>query len=376
LDKLELMQTPVEHASSRREFLRRLTLGAALLSTADLTRLVATVATPPRKLGVALLGLGYYSNGELGPALRQTKLCQLSGVISGSPEKAARWAKDYNLSPKNLYNYETMDRLADNPDIDIVYVVTPNALHAEHTIRAARAGKHVLCEKPLALSEDEVDRIAAAGRESGVVIAEAFMYRHHPQTPRLKALVDDGAIGAVRFARGSFSFPLSRPNDVRLRPEWGGGCLWDVGCYPLSLARFVLGAEPLEVFGSAVSGATGVDETFAGQLVFPGGVLVQVDGGFRSPFRAEFEVAGTEGVIRLRHPFKPRPELPLQLERDGEVTTFAVEPADRYRLEVEDLAAAVVTGRPPRVSLAESRGNVAAIVALLRSAREGRPIRL
>ena len=133
-----------------------------------------------------------------------------------------------------------------------------------------------------------------AARESGVVLAEAFMYRHHPQTLKVKELVDGGAIGAVRFVRGTFSFPLSRPDDVRLRPEWGGGCLWDVGCYPLSFTRFLLGAEPVEVFGSQVVGPSGIDETFAGQLVFPGGVLAQIDAGFRSPFRAELEIAGTD----------------------------------------------------------------------------------
>jgi xylose dehydrogenase (NAD/NADP) len=243
-------------------------------------------------------------------------------------------------------------------------------------VRAAAAAKHVLCEKPLALGEDEVDRIEAAGRAAGVVIAEGFMYRHHPQTLKVKELVDSGAIGDARFVRGTFRFPLSRPNDVRLRPEWGGGCLWDVGCYPLSLARFLLGAEPVEVFGSAVPGATGVDETFAGQLVFPGGVLAQFDAGFRSPFRAELEVAGTTGMIRVRHPWKPRPDQPLVVQRGSEAETIAFEPVDRYRLEIEDLAAAICTGRPPRVTLAESRGNVRTIAALLQSAREGRPVRL
>jgi predicted dehydrogenase len=324
-----------------------------------------------RVLGWGLLGTARINRMVI-PALRVSPGNRLVAVASRDALKAAAYAREWGIERA----YGSYEALLDDPAVDVVYVPLPNHLHAEWTIRAARAGKHVLCEKPLALSEAEVDRIEAAAGGSGVVVAEAFMYRHHPQTLRLKALVDSGTIGAVRFARGSFSFPLSRSNDVRLRPEWGGGCLWDVGCYPLSLARFVLGAEPIEAFGSAVSGATGVDETFAGQLVLPGGVLVQIDGGFRSPFRAEFEVAGTDGVIRLRHPFKPRPELPLQLERDGEIETFPVEPADRYRLEIEDLAEAIATGRPPRVTLDESRGNVRAIVALLQSAREGRPIRL
>jgi predicted dehydrogenase len=149
-----------------------------------------------------------------------------------------------------------------------------------------------------------------------------------------------------------------------------------VGCYPLSFTRFLLGAEPVEVFGSQVLGPSGIDETFAGQLVFPGGVLAQIDAGFRSPFRAELEIAGTTGTIRVRHPWKPALDLPILLTRGEETESVAVAECDRYLLEIEDLADAVRTGRPPRVSLAESRGNVATIVALLDSARVGRPVKL
>ncbi len=240
--------------------------------------------------------------------------------------------------------YGSYEALLEDPAVDAVYVPLPNHLHAEWTVRAARAGKHVLCEKPIALSEAELDGIEAAAREAAVMVAEAFMYRHHPQTLEVKGLVDAGAIGSVRFVRGTFSFPLSRPNDVRLRPEWGGGCLWDVGCYPLSFARFVLGGEPVEVFGSAVPGATGIDETFAGQLVFPAGVLVQIDAGFRSPVRAELEVAGTTGVVRVRSPWRPREAQPILLTRGDETETVTVEPTDRYRLEIEDLAEALAAG--------------------------------
>ena len=228
----------------------------------------------------------------------------------------------------------------------------------------------------MALTVDDVDAMAAACREAGVVLAEAFMYRHHPQTLRVKELLDSGAIGTLLFLRGSFSFQLARPNDVRLRPEWGGGCLWDVGCYPLSFARFLVGREPLEVYASQVLGATGIDEAFAGQAVFPGNVLFQFDAGFRSPMRAEMELAGSEGSIRVRHPWRPEQDYPLLVTRDGRTEEVAVPGEDRFLLEIEDLAEAVRSGRPPRVSLADSRANVAALVALQRSAREGRPVRL
>jgi xylose dehydrogenase (NAD/NADP) len=305
------------------------------------------------------------------PPLRASAGNRLLAVASRDPARAAAYAREWGIE-RTHGSYEAL--LAD-PEVDAVYIPLPNHLHAEWAIRAARAGKHVLCEKPLALSVAEVDAMEAAAREGGVVLAEAFMYRHHPQTLAVKERVDGGAIGAVRFVRGTFSFPLSRPDDVRLRPEWGGGCLWDVGCYTVSFIRYLLGREPVEVFGSQVLGPTGIDETFAGQLVFPGGALAQIDAGFRSPFRTGMEIAGTEGTILVRQPWRPE-GLSVLLTRGSETEEIAVGGEDRYLLEIEDLAECARTGRAPRVSLAESRGNVAAMVALLQSARESRPVRL
>jgi predicted dehydrogenase len=311
-------------------------------------------------------------NRMLIPPLRVSPHNRLVAVASRELARGEAYAREWEIGRVHG-SYEAL--LAD-PEIDAVYIPLPNHLHAEWTIKAARAGRHVLCEKPIALTLDEVDAMAAACREAGVVLAEAFMYLHHPQTLKVKELLDSGAIGTLRFLRGSFSFPLTRPSDVRLRPEWGGGCLWDVGCYPLSFARFLVGREPLEVYASQVLGATGIDETFAGQLVFPGDVLFQFDAGFRSPVRAEMELAGSEGSIRVRHPWRPEQDYPLLVTRDGQTEEITAEGEDRFLLEIEDLAEAVRSGRPPRVSLAFSRGNVAALVALQRSAREGRPVKL
>jgi D-xylose 1-dehydrogenase (NADP+, D-xylono-1,5-lactone-forming) len=324
-----------------------------------------------RPLAWGLLGTARI-NRSLIPPLRASAGNRVVAVASRDRARADAYAKEWGIERAHG-SYEAL--LAD-PEIDAVYIPLPNHLHAVWSIRAARAGKHVLCEKPLALSAEEVDAMEKAAREAGVVLAEAFMYRHLPQTLRGKELVLAGEIGDVRFVRGTFTFPLSWPNDVRLQPEWGGGALWDVGCYPLSFTQFLLDAAPLEVFGSQTLGPTGIDETFAGQLVFANGVLAQIDCGFRSPFRAELEVAGTKGVLRVRHPWKPEASLPMLLSRGEETEEIAFPAQDRYLAEIEDLETAIRTGRPPRVSLAESRRNVRTIAALLQSAREGRPIRL
>lgn len=307
-------------------------------------------------------------NRALIPALRASDRNELWAVGSRSLASAEAYAREWGI-PRAFGSYEAL--LAD-PAIDVVYLPLPNSLHAEWTVKAARAGKHVLCEKPLALSVEEVDAVAAAGRAAGVVVAEGFMYRHHPQTWRVKELVDSGAIGTPRLVRGSFTFDLSREGDVRLVPTLGGGSLWDVGCYPVSYARYLLAAEPVEAFGWQATGPTGIDESFAGQLRFGDGAVAQFDCGFRAAFRTHLEVVGREGTITVPRPFKPTPSETVLLTRGDATESIPVEgPPELYLGEVEDMADAVLRGKPPAVSLADSRANVAALVALYRSAREG-----
>jgi predicted dehydrogenase len=309
-------------------------------------------------------------NRALIPPLRSSPRNRLLAVASRTPEAAAAYAKEWGIERAHG-SYEAL--LAD-ADIDVVYVPLPNSLHAEWTIRAARAGKHVLCEKPLATSVAEVVAIADAARETRRVVAEAFMYRHHPQTAQVREIVASGQLGAIRFVRGSFSFPLTRPGDVRLVPAMGGGALWDVGCYPLSFTRTALGEEPIEVTGVQRTGPTGIDLTFAGQLRFASGVLAQLDCSFEAPFRTWMEIVGDAATLNVPQPFKPGPDATLLLNRGNATETILVEPVDLYQGEVEDMADAILEGKPPRVSLSDSRANVAAIVALLQSAREGRPV--
>jgi predicted dehydrogenase len=311
-------------------------------------------------------------NRALIPPLRASTRNELVGVASRDGERAKAYAVEWDI-PNAYDSYEVM--LLD-PDIDVIYNPLPNSLHAEWTIKAAQAGKHVLCEKPLAVSLEDVDAMAEAARRAGVVVAEAFMYRHHPQTLKVKELVDSGAIGTVRLVHGSFSFNLTRPGDVRLDPALGGGSIWDVGCYPISYARCMIGAEPVEVHGWQLTGAAGVDVVFTGQMRFADDVFAQIDCGFRMPFRAHVEIVGSDGAIRVLEPFKPGTHNQIQLARGDEETWIEIEGQELYLGEVEDMADAVLLGKPPRVSLADSRGNVAAILALLQSAREGRAVSL
>jgi predicted dehydrogenase len=232
-----------------------------------------------------------------------------------------------------------------------------------------------LCEKPLALSVAEVDAIHAAAHKHGRVVAEAFMYRHHPQTLKVQELVKSGSIGSLKLIRGSFSFILSREEDIRLLdPAMGGGSIWDVGCYPISYARTVVGENPVEVFGWQVTGKTGIDETFVGQMRFGSDVHAQFDSSFVIPFHSFMEIVGSEGTLSIPTPFKPGVNERIFLTRDEKTETIKVKGQELYLGEVEDMADAILLGKDSLVSLHDSRANVAVINALLKSARVGKPV--
>ncbi len=312
-------------------------------------------------------------NRALIPALRESKRNFLSAVASRSQETAGAYAKEWKI-PRALGSYEA---LLDDPEVDVIYNPLPNHLHAEWSIKALQARKHVLCEKPLALSAFEVDEMIAAAKESGCVLAEAFMYRHHPQTQKVKEIIDSGSLGKLRLIRGAFTFTLTRPDNYRWHKEMGGGSLWDVGCYPVNYARTLMGAEPLEVFGWQVTGAGGCDETFVGQMRFADNVLVQFDSGFRSPFRAEMEIVGSEAILRIPRPFKPGRHETLLLQRGDRLEKIPIHSRGAlYSGEVEDMADAILLNKAPRVSLEDSRGNILALAALIKSAQTGKPIPL
>ena len=306
------------------------------------------------------------------PPIRASLQSELKAVASRDSVKAREYAKEWQI-PHAYGSYEEL--LADE-NIDVIYNPLPNHLHAEWSIRAAEAGKHVLCEKPLALTLDEVDQMRAAAKKNNVIIAEAFMYKHHPQTLKVLELVKQETIGELLLIKGAFTFNLDRPDDVRWVPEWGGGSIWDVGCYPISFSRLVANAEPVEVFGWQVTGSTGIDVVFSGQMRFTSGLVAQFDCGFRAPYRTALEIVGTKGAIELGSPFKPAGGEWIKIKRGDSVDQLRSPEYELYRGEIEDMEHAVLNGDSPRISLANSRGNVATILALLEAARTGQVVRL
>ncbi|MEM1096509.1 MAG: Gfo/Idh/MocA family oxidoreductase [Bacteroidota bacterium] len=304
-------------------------------------------------------------NRSLIPAIRASGRSQLVGVASRSLARAQAYAKDWDIA-QAYGSYAAM--LAD-PDIHVVYNSLPNHLHAEWTIKAVEAGKHVLCEKPIALTSADVTAIADAAKAHDRIVTEGFMYRHHARTKRVQQLVADGVLGELVLIKGAFTFTIADVHKIRLDPAMGGGSLWDVGCYPVSFARMITGEEPEAVQAFQVLGETGVDLSFTGQMRFPSGVLAQFDCGFNAPFRMEMELVGTEARMVLPKAFKPTDDTPILIYRGDDAPEVIEAPGNLLYLdEVDDLVAAALDGTPPLLSLAESRANVAAITGLYEAA--------
>jgi predicted dehydrogenase len=296
---------------------------------------------------------------------------EVVAVASRDGARAQAYAGGHGIARAHA-SYEAL--LADD-GVDAVYVSLPNALHHTWTMRALRAGKHVLCEKPYSRDPADVEEAFALASDSGLVLMEAFMYRHHPQTRRVRQLVDDGAVGRLRLIRAAFSFPLADPGDVRAQPELAGGSLMDVGCYCVSGARLLAG-EPQHVLGEQVTGPSGVDDSFHGTLRFAGDVVAQFDSSFALPLRQELEVLGEEGVLRVEAPWRVDWGGDVTLRRGDAVERIDVAEADAYRLELENLAAAARHEAAPLLDRPDALGQARAIEALYRAAERGEAVEL
>jgi xylose dehydrogenase (NAD/NADP) len=297
------------------------------------------------------------------PPAHDSSLVELLAVVSRDQHRAEKYARKWGI-PRAFGSYEA---LLDDPDVEAVYNSLPNSMHVEWSIRALEAGKHVLCEKPLSRRTADVERAFDVAERAGLVLSEAFMYRHHPQTRRLRELIDGGAIGTLQAVRAAFSFFLANSEDIRLSKDLEGGALMDVGCYCVNSCRFVAG-EPERVYGEQLVGPSGVDVRFHGTLRFPSGVVGQFHCGLVLPTRDELEAFGDEGSLFLDDPFHAR-EPVIELRRDGEpVERIEIERANSYRLEFDNVSAAIRGEAELLLGRADAVGQARVIEALYRSA--------
>ncbi len=330
-------------------------------------------------LGVALLGLGNYASNLLAPALTLTQHCKLVGIITGTPSKVAEWQSEYGIEDKNVYNYDNMGNLIDNPDIDVVYVVTPNHVHAEFAIKVARAKKHVWLEKPMAMTTEECQSIIDACNENGVKLAIGYRMQHEPNTKTVIEYASSQPFGAIERieALSGFSGFNGGNNDVwRLKAEMGGGALFDMGVYSINAARYATGEEPVRVL-SATQGTnrpeifTEVDEWFEFELEFPSGVVAHCKTSFGENLNL-LDVQCTSGSYKLE---------PMQSytgvrgERsDGVQLDLQVD--NQQARQMDDDALSLIEGRPMMVPGEEGLRDVRIVQALFSAAQNGAPVDL
>jgi predicted dehydrogenase len=363
--------------TSRRDFLKTSALATAGLSLAGKFSLGAEEEKPARKIGYALCGLGSLSTNQIAPALQETKFARLAGIITGSPKKAKAWQARYKLPDNAVYSYDTMARLAENPDIDVVYVVTPNALHAEHTIAAAKAGKHVLCEKPMEVSSEKCQQMIAACQAAGKQLAIGYRLHFEPNNLECVRLAREKVFGDLKLIEAGFGFAIGDPGQWRLKKELsGGGPLMDVGIYALQAMRYVSGEEPVSVVATASTidkeKFRDIEETLSWQLKFPSGLIgsglttYRVNGINRFTAHAEHGSFGLEPAYSYHK---------LQGKRsDGEL--IQLPDLDQFALELDDFAKCILENRPTRVPGEEGLRDIKIMMAIYESARTGRAVEL
>ncbi|MGQ0649472.1 MAG: Gfo/Idh/MocA family protein [Gemmatimonadaceae bacterium] len=336
-------------------------------------RAPAAVVVRPVRWGV--LGAANIAVKTVIPAMQGSPLTPVLAVASRTLEKAAAVARQLDIARA----YGSYEELLADPDIDAIYNPLPNHLHVPWSVKAADAGKHVLCEKPIALSAAQARELLAARDRNGVVIGEAFMVRAHPRWHRVKALVDSGRIGELRLILGHFSYYRRDPDDVRSHVEWGGGVLLDIGCYPITLSRWLFDAEPHEVIGVIERDPDmTIDRLTSGLLTFASGQASFTCGG-QLVLHQRMEILGTRGRIDVDIPFNAPVDRPTRIRIDdgrdltgGGIETIDVPPANQYTLQGEQFARAVRGLGDVPVTVEDAIGNMAVIDALFRSAETGR----
>lgn len=323
------------------------------------------------KLKWGVLGCAGIAKRSVIPGVQASQLNEVTAIASRNFDNASRTAEEHGIQTA----YGSYEELLSDSSIDVVYIPLPNHLHREWTIRAAEAGKHVLCEKPLALNANEAAEMAEACARAGVQLSEAFMYRWNPRYDAIRDIIASGEIGELRGIRSAFTFNNAKDsNNVRYRKEWGGGSIYDVGCYPINAARLLLGKEPEAVTVQAIFSPEhdDVDMMASGLMEFEGGVSLTFDCGMWAAFRNPLEVLGTDGIIEVPSAFVTPTEGSgdFYVQAKGERRLVQVKHVNAYTEQADAMYRAVRGEEPLRFDADDAVSNMKAVDACLKSARE------
>jgi glucose-fructose oxidoreductase len=362
-----------KNSITRRDFLKTAVAGAGML--ASVSSCSSQGVPQGKKLGVALLGLGRYATGELGPALRLTKNCELRGIITGTPSKVDKWIAEYNLDRRHVYNYETMDRLADDKEIDIVYVVTPPALHPEFAIRAAKAGKHVISEKPMAISVADCDRMIDACSNANRQLGIGYRLHYEPHHAEIKRLAISGELGQIEKMTGGFGYTMRQRESRITRSLSGGGPLMDVGIYVVQAACMATGKTPEYVTAKEEPKTNPelfneVEEGISWTMEFDDGAKCD---GFASFSRGanQFRVEGAKGWAEIAPAFSYRGISGKTAK--GEMKYPQV---SQQAGQIDHFANCVLTGKKTTVPGELGRRDVQILMAIYEAARTGKRVKV
>jgi predicted dehydrogenase len=361
--------------ATRRKFVvQAAAVAAAPFISTRVTRALA--AASRKKLGFALCGLGNLSTHQIAPALQKTEYCRLAGIITGTPAKAAKWQAQYNIPQRSIYNYETMHRIADNPDVDVVYVVTPNGLHLDNALVAAKAGKHVLCEKPMEVSVERCQQMIDAVKAAKRLLAIGYRLHFEPNNLECVRIARERELGAVKVIDSHFGFNIP-PGVWRLnRKLAGGGPLMDVGIYALQATRYLSGEEPVWVSAVTTQGDpvrfSEVEQTVLWQSRFPSGAVSHCSSSYDAAGVGYFRVLAERGWFGLDPAFNYGG---LQgMRSDGKVIDLPQ--TDHFAVEMDNFAQCILENTPTRVPGEEGLRDVKLMMAIYESARTGKPVQL
>ena len=364
-------------STSRREVIKTITAGGAALLFSPHSLLAATRKQKTR-LGIALVGLGYYSTDLLAPALQQTKNCYLAGIVTGTPSKAESWKQKYNIPDKNIYNYQTFDQIANNNDIDVIYIVLPPSMHKEYVIRAANAGKDVWCEKPMAITAAECQAMIDACKSNKKKLAIGYRLQHEPNTQAWRKIVTQQSLGKISKVSCAAGYVDNRTNHWKQNKALGGGVMYDMGVYPIQGVRMGTGMEPIAILSAKTSTTrpeiykNGLDETAIATLEFPGGVLGDIKTSFGENINF-LDITCQKGDIKMA-PYSGYAGLkgssPL-----GEINTPYQVPWQQAN-QMDDDALAIMQNKPMLAPGEEGQRDIRIVEAIYKCAADGQKVKL
>ena len=337
-----------------------------------------------KKLGWAIVGLGKFATKQLIPAFQDCKHSELVALVSGSPDKAKRIAAEYGVDAKNIYNYQNYDSIKDNPAVDVIYIVLPNSLHAEYTVRGAQAGKHIMCEKPMATSVEDCQKMIDACRQAGKKLMIGYRAQYEAHNLKAIELIREGKIGKLKLITSDHGRPLKpdQPEDKwRAEKELaGGGSLMDIGIYSLQATRYLTGEEPVEI-SATISNTPGdprfkeVEENINFSLRFPSGVLANCSSSYGYFEVKRFQAFGSEGTLTL-DPATDYDEHNLTVKTDAGTEEIKVKEFNHFAAEIDHLSECILENKTPKTPGEEGLQDVKLMMAIYEAAATGQPVKV